>query len=158
MRRLVSLGIYSLVVLVGACIVLLLVSLISDAVFPAQNVAREADTESVYPPADDVYQVEVRNGVGVSGVAERMRTYLRTKGYDVVEVGNHTNFDLDETLVVDRVDNMEIARQVAASLGLPEDRIRQDVRSEYHLDVSIVLGKDYGLIPPFSADSLLQLP
>ena len=157
MRRLAAVGIYLLAILVGAAIVLLLVSRIGDTVFPIQNYAQEVDLEAAYPPADDVYQVEVRNGVGVTGAAERMRNYLRTKGYDVVEVGNHTSFDLEETLIVDRIDNMEIARQVAASLGLPENRIRQDVKIEYHLDVSIILGKDYGLIPPF-ADSLRQLP
>ncbi len=100
----------------------------------------------------DIYQVEVRNGVGVRGVAERMRTYLRSKGYDVVGVGNHPSFDVEQTIIVDRIGNLEIAQQVAASLGLPPERVQQDVRSEFHLDVSIILGKDYGgVIPPFTA-------
>ena len=114
--------------------------------------------EYAYPSADDVYQVEVRNGVGVSGLAEQMRTYLRTKNYDVVWVGNHTSFDLDETIVVDRRGNLDITRNIVASLGLPEDRIRQDIRDEYHLDASIIIGKDYGLIPPFAGDTLSQRP
>ena len=114
--------------------------------------------EDSYPAADDVYQVEVRNGVGVSGVAEQMRIYLRSKNYDVVWVGNHTSFDLDQTIVVDRRGNLEIARRIAASLGLPEDRISQEIRDEYHLDASIIIGRDYGLIPPFARDTLSQAP
>ena len=160
MRRLASLGIFALVVILGVAIVAVLLQVflnvdsVQEAVLPVQSVAEEQD---IYPPAQDVYQVEVRNAVGVSGVGERMRNYLRSKGYDVVGVGNHSSFDLPQTLVIDRVNNPEIARQVAASLGLPLDRIQLDVRDDYHLDVSILIGKDYGLIPPF-ADTLASMP
>ena len=162
MKYLVSFGIGLIALAFGLAILALIVNSVLDIpsvqerIFPAQSVA-PAEPETIYPSADDIYQVEIRNGVGVSGVAERMRTYLRSKGYDVVGVGNHTSFDLEYTVIVDRVDRPEIAQQVAASLGLTPDRIRQEIRSEYHLDVSILIGKDYGLIPPF-ADSLNQIP
>lgn len=137
---------------VTALVVSLLVNipLVKEVFFPVQ-VASSVETAQVdTPDALDIYQVEVRNGVGVQGVAERMRTFLRSKGYDVVGVGNHPSFDVEETIIIDRIGNLYIARQVAASLGLPPDRIQQDVRSEFHLDVSVILGKDYGIIPPFT--------
>ena len=155
MNRLKAFGIDIIVALVGLVIVIGIVStftnvpFLRDAVLLPVQVASSVET-SGYPGTADMYQVEVRNGVGVNGVAERMREYLRSKGYDVVGVGNHRSFDIEKTIIVDRIDNLAIAQQVAASLGLPHDRIRKDVRDEFHLDVSIIIGKDYGIIPPFS--------
>ncbi len=152
-------GLLVLVVAVLAVSSLVNIPLVKEAVFPVQVASSISTTEIETPAPMDIYQVEVRNGVGVSGVAERMRTYLRSKGYDVVGVGNHPSFDVGQTIVIDRIGNLEIAQQVAASLGLPPERVQQDVRSEFHLDVSIILGKDYGVIPPFSdpqSTSLIQ--
>ena len=113
----------------------------------SQPLASVADT---YPFAGDIYQVEIRNGAGVEGLAQVLREYLIAKGYDVVEVGNHTDFDVEETTVVDRVGNLDIARQVTATLGLEESRIRQeDEAGESFLDASIIIGKDYPALPPF---------
>ncbi len=134
-------------VLVGS--LLLNIPLVKEVFFPVQIASSIESVTVETPRATDIYQVEVRNGVGVRGVAERMRTYLRSKGYDVVGVGNHPSFDVEQTIIVDRIGNLKIAQEVAASLGLPPDRIQQEVRSEFHLDVSIILGKDYGVIPPF---------
>ena len=103
-----------------------------------------------YPGATDIFQVEIRNGAGVTGAAQTLRRYLRNKGYDVVEVGNHTSFDVQKTEVVDRVGNLDIALEVAASLGLPADRVRQEERREYFLDVSVIIGSDYRSLPPFA--------
>ncbi len=135
-----------LVVAVLAVSLLVNVPLVQEAVFSDQVAT---SVESEYPSASEIYQVEVRNGVGVSGIAEQMRSYLRSKGYDVVGVGNHETFTVEQTMIVDRIGNVDIAQEVAASLGLPFERIHQDLRSEFHLDVSIILGKDYGIIPPF---------
>ncbi len=156
MNRLKALGLYGfstlLALIVGVLVVSILVNtpLIKETLFPVQVASSVNVVEIEHPGATDIYQVEVRNGVGVQGVAERMRTYLRSKGYDVVSVGNHTSFEVDETVIIDRIGNLEIAQEVAASLGLPFDRIQQDVRTEFHLDASIILGKDYGLLPPFA--------
>lgn len=156
MNRLKVFGIYifsTLLVLVVAVLVvssLMNIPLVKETFFPVQVASSISTAEIETPGPTDIYQVEVRNGVGVPGVAERMRTYLRSKGYDVVGVGNHPSFDVEQTIVVDRIGNQEIAQQVAASLGLPPERIQQDVRSEFHLDASIILGKDYGVIPPFT--------
>lgn len=155
MSRLKALCIDVIAALVGLVIVIGVVStftnvpFLREAVLLPVQVASSGDT-SDYPGTAEMYQVEVRNGVGVNGAAERMREYLRSKGYDVVGVGNHKSFDVEKTIIVDRIDNLAIAQQVAASLGLPHDRISKDVRDEFHLDVSIIIGKDYGMIPPFS--------
>jgi len=161
MGRLKLLGLDAFVAIVGLGVTALVISVLVNipvfrsAILP-QQVASTVEVSSNpvgYPDATDIFQVEIRNGVGVQGAAEQMRDYLRSKGYDVVAVGNHHSFDVDKTTIVDRIGNLEITSQVAASLGLSPDRIQEDVRTEFHLDASIIIGKDYGMIPPFTQQS-----
>ncbi|WP_143149549.1 LytR C-terminal domain-containing protein [Rhodothermus profundi] len=97
----------------------------------------------------DIIQLEVRNGCGVDGVAAQATRYLRRHGFDVVEVGDHTSFDVPYSLVIDRVGDLEAARKVAAVLGIPEDRVRQQIRPDLFLDASVIIGKDYAQLAPF---------
>ena len=97
----------------------------------------------------DVIQVEVRNGAGEAGLAGSVIQYLRRRGFDVVESGNYSSFDVDSTFIVDRVGNPDAARRVAAALGVSENKIQEDVQSNAYLDVSVVVGKDFNTLTPF---------
>lgn len=110
------------------------------------------DATRVYNPdglLGDIIQVDVRNGCGVSGLAGRMTDFLRSYGFDVVEHGDHTSFDVPKTIIVDRIGNLDAAKQVALALGLTEDSIVQEVRTDYFLDVSVIIGMDYQTVMPF---------
>ena len=110
------------------------------------------DATRVYNPDGfygDIIQVEVLNGCGVSGLAGQMTEFLRSYGFDVVDHGDHTSFDIEETVIVDRIGNLDAAKQVALALGLQESSIIQEVRSDYYLDVSVIIGLDYQAIMPF---------
>lgn len=109
------------------------------------------------PPAQLQYlskvpRVDVLNGCGVSGIALQFAEYLRTKGIDVVEVGNHKTFDVEESIVVDRAGDLEAARHVGALLGIPRSNVVQQVNPEYFLDLSVVIGKDYDRLQPSRRD------
>lgn len=99
--------------------------------------------------AGGTYQVEVRNGSGASGVARRVTEYLREQGYDVVEVGNYSDFDQTTSRVVDRSGNLESARTLAHVLGIETELVSQDIQPAALLDASVVIGKDYPEIHPF---------
>lgn len=90
-----------------------------------------------------VIQVEVLNGCGVSGVAEKFTDLLRKKKFDVVQVGNYISYDMDNTLVIDRVGNMVNAEKVAVALGIDNKNVIMQKNDNYFLDVSLVIGKDY---------------
>ncbi|MFQ5798542.1 MAG: LytR C-terminal domain-containing protein [Bacteroidota bacterium] len=92
---------------------------------------------------------DVLNGCGVSGVALQFAQYLKVHGIDVVEVGNHNTFDVEESVVVDRVGDLDAAMHVAAVLGIPRSNVIQQVTQEYFLDVSIVIGKNYNQLQPY---------
>lgn len=100
----------------------------------------------------EIVQVGVRNGSGAPGIAAETTRYLRAEGFDVVEAGNHSSFDEPRSYVVDRVGDLDAARRVAAALGLPKGRVRQEVRPEYYLDASVVLGRDYATLRPFQEE------
>ena len=93
-------------------------------------------------------QVEVLNGCGVSGVAEKLTDYLRTNNIDVVNLGNYRSFEIENSIIIGRNEKIYNAEKVAAIVGLDEKNIVQQINSDYLLDVTFILGKDYrNLIP-----------
>jgi hypothetical protein len=96
-----------------------------------------------------IVQVEVRNGAGVDHLAATTMRYLRERGFDVVDVGNYRTFEQERSVVIDRVGDPEAARKVAEALGLPPSRVRQEIRRQYYLDASVIIGHDYKQLRPF---------
>ncbi|MCX6139182.1 MAG: LytR C-terminal domain-containing protein [Ignavibacteriales bacterium] len=94
-----------------------------------------------------VVQIDVLNGSGVSGVAQKMTSFARSMGYDVVEMRNYKTPDVKETLVIDRCGNMEMAKRIAADIGVKERNILQQLNPDYFVTASIVVGKDYKDLP-----------
>jgi ribosome-associated protein len=112
------------------------------------------ETQRVYNPTGllgNIIQVDVRNGVGESGLAARMTSFLREAGFDVIENGDHNSFDVDSTVVLDRIGNLDAAYQVALALGIPREKVTSAVRPDLYLDVSVVIGSDYKTVRPFAA-------
>lgn len=109
-----------------------------------QKFKETANEEGNKKPAADIVQLEVLNGCGVLGVADKFTEYLRKKNFDVVQVGNYISFDIDKTLIIDRTGNVANAEKVAGFLGIDESRIIQQINNDYFLDVTLVIGKDYG--------------
>lgn len=99
--------------------------------------------------AEDIVQVDVRNGCGVSGVADRYTDYLRSKGFDVADIGNYVSTDVDQTLIIDRIGNMDNAFKVAKALGVREENVIPQHNKDYFIDVTVVIGKDYFSLTPF---------
>ena len=109
----------------------------------------DADDVSVAPAGGDIVQVEILNGCGEAGVARIVGEHLRGRGFDILEMGNHTSFDEPHSYVIDRVDDRAAALRVARALGIDTARVTRDVRPEYHLDASVILGLDYASLTPF---------
>lgn len=96
----------------------------------------------------EVIQLDVLNGCGVQGVAQKFTDYLRKRNYDVVQSSNYRTFDVEQSLVIDRVGNRENARKVAQALGIDEKNILQEINPDYYLHVSVVIGRDYETLKP----------
>lgn len=98
---------------------------------------RPADT-----PAHAEIRVEVLNGAGEAGLAREVTHQLRASGFDVVYFGNARRFDHARSVVFDRVGDPARARMVATSLAIDSIATLRD--STLLLDVSVVLGQDWG--------------
>ena len=93
-------------------------------------------------------QVEVLNGCGVSGIADKLTDYLRVNKVDVVNLGNYRSFEIENSIIISRNGKIKNAEKVAALVGLDENSIIQQLNSDYLLDLTFILGKDYrNLIP-----------
>ncbi len=97
-------------------------------------------------------QLDVLNGAGEPKLAQQFTDYLRERGFDVVEIGNYKSQDVNQTIVVDRTGNLKAAKQVAAVLGVPENRVLQKIDRSLYLDVSVIIGKDYRHLKPFKSN------
>lgn len=105
--------------------------------------------------AAEIIQLNVLNGCGVNGVADRFTDFLRARNFDVVELGNYTinarvNYSVDETFVIDRIGNKANALKVAEVLGIEKVKVIQQINKDYFLDVSLVIGKDYYKLKPIT--------
>lgn len=144
-------GLLNLALVVGGLsVMVLLYAFVTRTVFTGPSPERPSDS----PPelVGSIIQVEVRNGAGVANLAERTTQYLRDRGFDVVDTGNYSSFNLEKSVVIDRIGNMEAARKVAETLGIPPDRVRRELRRQYYLDASVIIGHDYEQLRPFQEE------
>ncbi|MFH1194593.1 MAG: LytR C-terminal domain-containing protein [bacterium] len=98
--------------------------------------------------ASEIIQAEIQNGCGVSGVADRFTDYLRKNDIDIVGSGNYISFDIDETMIIDRIGNKANAEKIAGILGVNKKNVIQQLNDDYFLDVSVIIGKDYFKLNP----------
>jgi hypothetical protein len=61
----------------------------------------------------------------------------------VVSFGNAESSDVEETAILDRVGDPEIAGRVAEIIGANRIRTKIEEGVEYSVDATIVLGKDF---------------
>jgi hypothetical protein len=108
------------------------------------EIINSGESQNIKPQnVQQLIQVEVLNGCGVTGVGDGLTNILRTKGIDVVKTGNYKSFDIDNTFIIDRIGKIETANRVADSLNLNKRFIITELNKSYFLDLTIVIGKDY---------------
>lgn len=132
-----------IIVFLGAIVLLLLFSLITKLTTDENNLSLY---EELKPST--IIQLEVLNGCGMPGVAEKFTEHLRKQNFDVVQTGNYRSFDIDNTMVIDRIGNLANAEKVADALGIEKKYVIQQINSDYFLDVSLIIGKDFNQLIP----------
>jgi len=104
-------------------------------------------------PSNKTLQIDVQNGTGVQGIANKVMEYLRSRGFDVVEMGNFSSQDIKTSMVIDRTGNTKNAKLVAQSLGIQEKYVIEQVNRNYFLDATVVVGRDYLELKPFKENT-----
>ena len=101
----------------------------------------DSDTEKTL--AKDLIQVEVLNGCGKNGIADKFTELLRKNNFDVVNTGNYKTFDVNYSIVIDRTGNLQNAIKLADLLNIDRKNVIQQINKNYFLDVTLIVGKDY---------------
>ncbi len=100
--------------------------------------------------SERVFTVEVLNGTPTSGLARQTAELLKGFGYDVLTVGNADRGDYEETEIIDRSGNADMAKNFAEVIRCRNVRAEEresvvtDTPSfEYKADFTIIIGKDF---------------
>ena len=128
------------IVFLSVLLLVLIVALGTRIIYP-RIVNERAEQES--PLISEVIQLEVLNGCGISGIANRFTSVLRSNGFDVVETGNFDHFKLQQTIVISRSGTIKNAMQVAKALGVDEVNVLREESPDFYLDVTVVIGHDF---------------
>ena len=99
---------------------------------------------------DQTIRVEVLNGAGVGGIARRMTDFLRRKGFDVIDFGNAKSFNYHETVVLHRGEDRTAGQLVAQAIRTTN--IVDQKNPFLTLDVTLILGRDYRKLLPFTSE------
>jgi len=99
------------------------------------------------PPAKEAVQtpsigsIEVLNGCGISGAAGAAADYLRSKGFDVKDIGNASSWNYPVTIVASRTVDTDIAEKVSRMLNTDKMIIMRNGDTRY--DATVFLGADF---------------
>lgn len=97
----------------------------------------------------EIIQVSILNSTTVSGLANKARTFMQMRNFDVVEVGNFSEIQ-PRTLIIDRVGDFASAKKVAKALGISDSLVTTKIDSTLFVRTTIVLGQDYPKLLPFN--------
>ncbi len=107
------------------------------------------DNEDIISDEEINITVEIQNGTGTSGLANRTAYMLKNFGYDIISVKNAERNDYEKTKIISR-NNEYISAQKVANLircknieNMVPDESEEVQIGEDNLDVIIILGKDF---------------
>ena len=106
---------------------------------PVAEAPKTSGSPDVTAPHGVRIKVEVLNATTTKGLARKATSYLRDRGFDVVEVGTSRQ-QLAKTLVLDRSNHSDWARLVAAAFGAA---VQEKPDSLKFLDVTVLVGADW---------------
>jgi LCP family protein required for cell wall assembly len=87
-------------------------------------------------------QLAIQNGTKTVGLAGGAKTYLESRGFRVLTVGDAPQVT-DRTVVVDQHNRPDYAKQVAEALGISPDSVTSAYDPNSTVDALVILGPDY---------------
>jgi len=134
-------------------IILYLFSIVAAiiVIYYIKNSNIQNQTESITELRHSDYiraEMEVLNGCGESGVANLFTKFLRSEGYDVIEIKNADNFQYKETIILFHNEKaQEEAEILSAILNVKQSNIKFNKNSVW--DLSVIIGADYKNLSSF---------
>ena len=95
-------------------------------------------------------QIEVLNGCGEPGLAQKVAERLQGLGHDVVRVADAADSGLQRTVIVDRRGRDRLSRELARRIG-PCPVVLERVRAS-EADLTLIVGADWRRLRLISGD------
>ncbi len=130
-------------------IVIVMLSSFINRMFISPPIDPMLDKEIEASENEVVIQVNILNACGETGLAARVKDYMRFRGFDVVEIGNYHRIE-ESSIVFDRLGDLRSARKVAYALGISDSNVVSSIDSNLYLRSTIIIGKDFALLKPFN--------
>lgn len=144
------------IIILGAVCIYLIFSLVTSTFLNKSKTSKDAkdSTKTTVTNQPNLsIQVDVQNGTGENRIGAIFRDYLKKKGYDVVNLDNYKSNDVDKTIIIDRTGDTRKAQRIAEVLGVSSRNIIQQINRDLYLDATIVIGKDYTELKPYTDKS-----
>lgn len=98
-----------------------------------------------------IYALEILNGTTTQDLARRTSELYQGFGYDVVRVANAPENNVEETVIIDRIEGNSVARVIGQVIHCENIRTAEvssddenvDDGTEYLVDFTIILGSDF---------------
>jgi hypothetical protein len=97
--------------------------------------------------------IEIVNGSPVKKLARQARAMLAQEGLRVVNIGNHRDFGMANTIIYYRQNAAEAARTLSAKF-FPQARLEAGTKFAKNADIKILLGKDLLTLPALAGKTL----
>lgn len=128
------------VIILGYSFVTRLMSDETESSGDATTALKEVNASSI--------QINILNSTGESGLADKARLYMRQHSFDVVEIGNYSPVQ-EVSQVIDRVGDIEVAKQTARAIGISDSLVTSKIDSSLFINATIILGNDYKKLQAF---------
>ena len=133
---------------VVVCVAIVLVYSLLDRFIIHPPVTAERTEANSPTKSERLIQVSVRNECGARDVAMTFTSYLRKRGFDVVETRNGDVLDRPLTTVIDASGNYKNALRVAEALGVSKENVVTKLDPRSYVDVEVLIGKDFQQLNP----------
>jgi hypothetical protein len=105
---------------------------------PAQP---QPQTKTRAATVPNIGSVQVLNGCGAEGAANRVADYLRSRSFDVKDIGNASSWNHQATMIISRTADMSLANSIEKLMKTGKVVLIRNADSMY--DVTVVAGPDF---------------
>lgn len=98
---------------------------------------------SISPLQAEAARIVILNGTNKDGLAAMASRYLKSNGFNVVQIGNAEKRDYPKTVLVDLADKPATRDWLSQRFNLGTDDIRLNPTAERDSDIRVILGNDW---------------
>lgn len=138
----------SIILITALCIYLAYSMIMNTSGSRGDNISDTAKKQITNQPNLSI-QINILNATGENRIGARFRDYLKTKGFDIVDMGNY-KAEVEKTMVLDVIGDIRKAKRVADAIGVSQRNVVQQLDKTKYIDATVIIGKDYTELKPFT--------